>query len=477
MSARIMPKRAVIYTRVSRDDTGEGQSNDRQAKACQQLCDMRGWVVVREPIRDIAMSGYSGKGRNGWTEVMRMIEAGEADVVVAWHIDRMTRNMADLEKLIDIAEKQGVGVATVSGDIDLTTDVGRMVARILGAVARAEVERKAARTRLKNEQKASQGLPHLGGPRPFGYQEDWMGTIPAEADAIRLGAKMALAGETYAAIAQLWSSKGLNPPRGFGKDWTSEGVQNCLTNARNAAIRVYNGKQVGPAAWEPILDLDTYLRLTEIDRSPNRSANSGRTGRAPQNVLVGAFECGKCEGPVIASTKPRRGELRKTYACKAGHVFIERDIAENFIEGAAVARLSRPDAANLFSDDEPEDQQAVQAEITKLNDRLKMMSRMLGAGTMEQEDYEDAAGVARGLLRDAQNRLRTRTAPDFEGLSLGTGAVASQWKELSMARRRTIIRLLFDIKLMPVGQGRRIDRGEIDAKDRFVITDLEPART
>ncbi|MBC7603903.1 MAG: recombinase family protein, partial [Ramlibacter sp.] len=57
---------------------------------------------------------------------------------------RMTRSMLDLEALILLAEAKGVGIATATGDIDLTTDVGRMVARILAAVARAEGGRKAA---------------------------------------------------------------------------------------------------------------------------------------------------------------------------------------------------------------------------------------------------------------------------------------------------------------------------------------------
>ena len=93
-------------------------------------------------------------------------------MVLAWHLDRLTRNMLDLETLILLAEDHGVGVATVTGDIDLTSDVGRMVARILAAVARAEVERKGARQRRANQQRRAEGKRWTSGWRPFGYELD-----------------------------------------------------------------------------------------------------------------------------------------------------------------------------------------------------------------------------------------------------------------------------------------------------------------
>lgn len=161
-------KRAVIYTRISRDDTGEGVANQRQEEDCRKLAELRGWDVVGVEA-DISISGYSGKTRPGWNRVLDMIRGGEVEVVIAWHMDRMTRSMLDLEKLILLADEHGVGISTVTGDIDLTTDVGRMVARILAAVARAEVERKGARQKRANEQRARKGEFRSSGFRPFGY--------------------------------------------------------------------------------------------------------------------------------------------------------------------------------------------------------------------------------------------------------------------------------------------------------------------
>jgi DNA invertase Pin-like site-specific DNA recombinase len=73
------------------------------------------------------------------------MDSRRIDAVVVWHIDRLLRKMTDLEQVKELVEKTGVQLVTVSGDIRLDTDQGRMVGRIMASVARGEVERKSAR--------------------------------------------------------------------------------------------------------------------------------------------------------------------------------------------------------------------------------------------------------------------------------------------------------------------------------------------
>lgn len=110
-------------------------------------------------VIDDTLSATAGRlaDRPGWRRVVEMIEADEADLIVAWHLDRVTRSLKDLEFLIDLALERNIGLATATGDIDLTTDVGRMVARILAAVASAETERKAERQILANDARVAAG--------------------------------------------------------------------------------------------------------------------------------------------------------------------------------------------------------------------------------------------------------------------------------------------------------------------------------
>ena len=77
--------------------------------------------------------------------------------IACWHVDRLTRAPRELEDVIDLADRHGVELATCTGEIDLATPTGRLVARMLGAAARHESEHKAERQRRQARQAAEQG--------------------------------------------------------------------------------------------------------------------------------------------------------------------------------------------------------------------------------------------------------------------------------------------------------------------------------
>jgi DNA invertase Pin-like site-specific DNA recombinase len=90
--------------------------------------------------------------------MLTAMKSGEFQAVICWHPDRLHRSMKDLERLIDIADDKRAQLRTVQGgDIDLTTSAGRMVARILGSVARQESEHKGKRHRRADQQKREAG--------------------------------------------------------------------------------------------------------------------------------------------------------------------------------------------------------------------------------------------------------------------------------------------------------------------------------
>ncbi|HEX6404594.1 MAG TPA: recombinase family protein, partial [Pseudonocardiaceae bacterium] len=172
----------------------------RQETDCRKLCDQRNWTVT-ETVIDNDVSASNGKPRPGFTRVLRMIDEKSVDVVVVWAVDRLVRKLADLEDVIERCEHAEVKLATVSGDIDLSTDAGRLVGRILASVARGEMERKAARQRRAYLQRAEAGRLNPWTRRPFGYQKDKMIPVPAEARAVADACEQLLAGGTLRGIA------------------------------------------------------------------------------------------------------------------------------------------------------------------------------------------------------------------------------------------------------------------------------------
>lgn len=205
------------------------------------------------------------------------------------------------------------------------SSAGQVLARILAVAARAEVERKAARQRLANAARAERDLPHSGGPKVLGYEQDGVRVVPSEADAIRLAANQILSGVPFSTIARRWSEQGyastMATLRQAKSGWTGRGVKNVFVNPRHAGIPVRHGVEGGPGAWEPIIPLETHLALAALLTDPARTLGTVKTGRAPATLLTGIAVCEHCGETVRGS--PVRGALR--YACPAARRFIPRD--------------------------------------------------------------------------------------------------------------------------------------------------------
>jgi site-specific DNA recombinase len=142
--------RTALYLRVSLDKSGDGLGIERQREDCRRLAEQRGWTVTSEIVENNTSATYGP--RPGFEKLLQLMEGRQIDAVIVWHVDRLLRRMTDLERVIELVETSNVRVATVSGEIDLGTDMGCMVGRIMASVARAEVERLRLRGRPNHHQ-------------------------------------------------------------------------------------------------------------------------------------------------------------------------------------------------------------------------------------------------------------------------------------------------------------------------------------
>ncbi len=125
--------KVVIYTRVSTEEQATGGvSMSGQEHACRAWCAAFGHEVVAV-CSDPGVSGKSLE-RPGVREALGRIAAGEAAGLVVQRLDRLTRNVGDLGRLLDTTFK-GAALMAVAEQLDTTSAVGRFVVNILGSVA------------------------------------------------------------------------------------------------------------------------------------------------------------------------------------------------------------------------------------------------------------------------------------------------------------------------------------------------------
>jgi site-specific DNA recombinase len=445
-------RRAVIYARVSLDKTGEGASVERQLEACRALAVARGWDVVDEKV-DNSISAWSNKRRPAWESVLEMVDRREVEVIVAWHLDRVTRSMKELERLIALSVERGVGVATATGDIDLTTDTGRMVARILAAVAAAEVERKGARQRLANAQRAAKGVKTYG-HRPFGWTADQSELVEEEAALLRKAADDVIAGVPLGTVAREWREAGV--PTAQGGEWKAVNIRAILLNPRMVGARVYKGDVVAESAFPAVLSESKYMALRAVLTAPGRHV-SGHTGRTPTTLLTGIARCSVCDGAMYASPAREKPKQAPGYTCLKGCARVNREPMDLYIETIVVERLSKPDL--LMKRDQGGDIDALLRERMELQKRMEGLATGFANGLLSYEQMVAGTDTLRRGLRALEERLGALTA--ISGFEEFTGAHSNadtqgRWDNLTLGRKRKVIESLFDrIIVSPPGRGFR----------------------
>ncbi len=450
-----MQRSAVVYARISRDREGAGLGVERQRADCVALADSLGWKVVHE-YSDNDISAYSGRLRPSYEAMCSLVETGGADAIIAWHTDRLHRSPRELEGFIDLCERKSVEVRTVqAGTIDLSNASGRMVARMLGAAARHEVEHSIERQRRAKLAAAVAGK-YRGGRRAFGYEADGMTIRASEADAIRAASQDFLAGVSLSQIGRRWTAQGLRTSMA-GAEWDSRGVRNVLLRPRNAALITHDGQILGSAQWPAIIPEGDFYAMQSILRDPSRS-----TGDSRQRKYIGAgvYLCGLCGARMRTHANgPNKGSKRG-YVCSASaHLHRIGQPLDDYVSAVVLSRLGQPDAAIVLGT-AGTDVGALQRNRDGLQGRLDELASMFAEGTVDGTQLKRGTAVLRDKLAAADAQLtQARSTSALADLVLAGDDLERTWQATSADVRGRIIDALMTVTVLKAPRGRQPNGG------------------
>ena len=438
---------AIAYCRISLDQAGEGAGVARQQQDAKALAEVRGWEIV-DVIVENDTSAAGRKARPGFERLMLAVEDGSTNVVIAWSLDRLTRNRHDTVRLIEACQQHGVTIALVRGsDMDMSTPSGRMVADILASVARQEIEQKSDRQKRAHLQAAEQGR-RVSGARPFGYKTDGVTVREPEAQAVRDAYQLLLDGVSLGQIARRWNAAGLYTPQGSHL-WTGATVGTCLRKPRNAGLRAHNGEIIGEAVWPALVDRETWHAALAIMKDPNRLSPRGN-----QRMLTGAALCGVCEGPIHVGGN--KGHAVYRCATSTGDFSRAAEPVDEFVSEVTIARLSRPDAAALWARQKGPNTAELVHEADQIRTRLDGLAEAYADGTLPMSAVRKSSDKLKQRLSDIEGRLaEAKGLPKAVRAVATAGDVRAAWEALDMDSRREIIRALAVVYVEPPGQGAR----------------------
>src|SRR5918997_310348 len=415
-------RRAAIYCRISLDRAGAGLGVARQEEDCRELATRLGWPVADVYV-DNDVSAYSGKPRPAWQQLLAHVESGAVDAVLCWHVDRLTRSPRELEDVTDLADRHGLALATVTGDIDLQSPTGRMVARLLGASARYESEHKRERQRRQIQQAAEAGHQVAGGRRPYGYAlQRGSGRITASADPVegpivRDCARRVLAGESIASIVRDLNQRGVLTSA--GNPWNRTTLRRMLCSARISGrrehistdsyqgVRPLVGEIVSTTSdWPAIISVADSDRLRALLTRPERRIT---TGGARKHLLSGILHCARCGQPMVGRSS--RGVLR--YVCNrnpdggkgaCGRMYITAAPTDAHIRDLVLTALDSPAMAQrLQQRDNPDPD--VHARIRADEDALESLAADHGNGEISRAEWKAARTPIVTRLEAARSQL------------------------------------------------------------------------
>src|SRR5215218_8320232 len=122
------------YVRVSTaSQMSKAQSLVIQTTRLAQECGRRGWTLVGV-VNDPAKSAGS-LDRPALHSALGRLAAGEADVLMASHLDRITRSVTDLDLLFTWLDEAQRRLVSVDDDIDTSVTAKRNVARVWASFA------------------------------------------------------------------------------------------------------------------------------------------------------------------------------------------------------------------------------------------------------------------------------------------------------------------------------------------------------
>lgn len=229
------PVRAYGYVRVSTEEQAhEGISLVAQQAKIKEAVAFYNFQLVEI----LADEGVSGKDleRPGIKRLLEVVRDREAEAVVVYKLDRLSRRTRDLLFLVeDVFVDGNTRLVSLTEQLDTETALGKFFLTLMAALAQMERELIGERTReaLAYKKKKGERL----GTTPLGYKILADGSLienPEELEIVSRIKRLHYSGMPYRKIAQCLNVEGVPTKR--EKRWYGSTIRYILQNPRYSAL-------------------------------------------------------------------------------------------------------------------------------------------------------------------------------------------------------------------------------------------------
>jgi len=475
--------RTVVYSRVSTDaQERDGTSLDTQESACHGYANAQGWTVI-ESIRDAA-SGAS-LDRPGLSRLRQLLRQGEVDLVLAYAVDRLSRNQNQIGVLFEDIKHAGARLEFVTEKFE-NNAIGRFILSASTFMAEVEREKILERTTRGKLERARGGkIPQAMGRGTYGYEYNRatgkrvIETFQAEV--VRRIFQRYLETRSFSAVAGELNEEGI-PALGGGL-WYPLTIRRMLLNesytgrlyfqkTQSVKVPTKNGKTRRqpkdrpqedwieiPGASPRIIDDSIWNRVQSILNDPDRVASHPQKNFYP---FVGRIKCGVCGSAMVGHTMKSSNRDLSYYVCghtskrhigrtcKSKHVRTDRLEAVLWTEVRRI--LTDPtivlaECNRLETDPgDPEEQSRIEHKLDSLREQEQRLVKLFTLGEIDEEFIHEEKAALRKQRTVLEERLAAITpveldmdsTVDMMSLS-GTCEAVGAWMDGSSVEDRQLI--------------------------------------
>lgn len=408
-------KSAGIYIRVSTfDQVREGFSLGEQEERLKEFCNFRRYNIYKI-YQDAGISAKNDK-RPAYQEMIEDVKKCNINVIVALKLDRLTRSVYDIEKLMKFVNDYECDIDCMADESNTTTSNGRMVMRIMTSVSQNEIEKCSERTKFGMAGAIKNG--HIPNRTGLGFKRKNKKLVPdpLTKDIIVRIFDLYLEGKSHQAIANIY-----NKEKVLGKtNWYDSTIQKILSNELYKGDYVNGKRTKHPTYYENVIEPIVSKEKWESCQY-QKLRNARHYERTATYLFTNKLKCSKCGnflgGHATTKTNGKKYYYYKCNTCKTyfNEIDIEKELKAFMLELAKQDDLINNYYTPFIKSKLEDKTEDYKKEIKELDKQLDRIKTAYIKGVVKLEDFDKEIKHIEYQKSDLEKRQKEQK--QYENLS------------------------------------------------------------
>ena len=423
-------KSAGIYIRVSTfDQVREEFSLGEQEERLKEFCNFRRYNIYKI-YQDAGISAKNDK-RPAYQEMIEDVKKGNINVIVALKLDRLTRSVYDIEKLMKFVNDYECDIDCMADESNTTTSNGRMVMRIMTSVSQNEIEKCSERTKFGMAGAIKNG--HIPNRTGLGFKRENKKLVPdpLTKDIIVRIFDLYLEGKSHQAIANIY-----NKEKVLGKtNWYDSTIQKILSNELYKGDYVNGKRTKHPTYYENVIEPIVSKEKWESCQY-QKLRNARHYERTATYLFTNKLKCSKCGnflgGHATTKTNGKKYYYYKCNTCKTyfNEIDIEKELKAFMLELAKQDDLINNYYTPFIKSKLEDKTEDYKKEIKDLDKQLDRIKTAYIKGVVKLEDFDKEIKHIEYQKSDLEKRQKEQKQYELLSFTLNDLLIIQDMQEI-----------------------------------------------